>query len=63
MWEPNVFIQKFFDLISYCEDESSFNAKTFKTMSDDYGKKYQKLDQSDQGFIAEQINIRYKGVE
>jgi len=62
MWESIVFVQKFFDLIAYCE-MLSFNDTTFKSMSDEYAKKYAKLNQSDQGFITEQINIRYKDAE
>jgi len=60
MWEPTDFISKYFNLIKYCEDMSSFDSKIFKQIHDEYSKKYQKLDQADQGLIAEQIHNRFK---
>ena len=63
MWEPIQFIHKYFDLITYCEDKSSFNQKIFKAMHYEYAKKYQNLDQEKQGFIAKEINKCYNGAE
>lgn len=56
MWEPVYFVQVFFDLIAYCNDDKLFNLHEFKRRHDEYSKKYAKLSQEDQGFIAEQIN-------
>jgi len=60
MIDPMELIALYFDLLAYCEAKEGFDAKIFKERHDEYSKKYQKLDQSDQGLIAEHVLIRLK---
>lgn len=54
------FVDLYFDLIKYCEDKESFDQKVFKKKQDFYSKKYSRLEQDEQGYITEQIYLKYK---
>jgi hypothetical protein len=53
-------VDLYFDLLEYCGAKENFLQKEFKKKLDFYSKKYSRLEQDEQGYIAEQINVRYK---
>jgi len=51
----NAFVNKWFDLLSYCGSET-FDQKEFKRSHDEWAKRWSRLDWEQQGYITEQIS-------
>lgn len=54
--------QEWLKLLAYSNDKENFNQKDFKKFVDKCAKIYNKLSQSDQGWITEQIYDYYEKI-
>jgi hypothetical protein len=50
------YVKMWFQLLTYCEDTSNFDAKIFKQKHDEYAKRWAKQTIEQQGKICEQIH-------